>query len=88
MNFACTKDRGGQAPAWVILTDFGGRSFLHTIVLDPVGKIDKVIWCKNIDKAKRFEALGELGQYLAAIPPRFEAYEGNPEEFRWNIPKI
>jgi hypothetical protein len=73
---------------YVICTDIGGRSFVHTIAHDVVGKIDKVIWCANIDKARRFSDLGEIAQYFSAIPARFEAYEGNPEELRWNFPKL
>ncbi len=83
-----SRDRGGQAPEWIICTDVGGRSFLHAIARHATEKRDVVIWCANIDKAKRFKTLGEIAEAFAVIPEKFEAYEENPDTMRWNIPSI
>lgn len=76
-----TKDRGGERPAWVICSDVGGPSFLHEIKKGE--GVDVPVFCLCLDKARRFQSLGDLMEVLALIPAKLEAYEEDPRFIQW-----
>lgn len=82
---SASRDRGGEKPAWVICTDVGGRTFLHEIAHHVIEKRDVLIWCANLEKAKRFSSIGDLCQAISYIPPKWEAYEEDPRLIDRNI---
>ncbi len=76
-----TKDRGGEAPQWVICTEVGGLSFIHEMRKGTGA--DVPVFCASLDKAKRFASLGDLMEVLAMLPARLEAYEEDPRFIQW-----
>lgn len=76
-----TKDRGGERSAWVICSDVGGPSFLHEV--KRAEGIDVPVFCLCLDKARRFNSLGDLMEVLAIIPAKLEAYEEDPRFLQW-----
>jgi hypothetical protein len=76
---SATQDHGGEAPAWVICSDVGGRSYLARFYYPKKGEALKHVFCANLDKAIRFMSLGDLMEVMATIPEALEAYEDDPK---------
>ncbi len=58
-------------PNWVIVTRLGGLSYYHRY--DEVVK--RVVWCANLNKAKRFKCVGDLMEAYSVIPAMFKAFD-------------